>query len=467
LILSHRYLGIPLSFLFFMWFASGIAMIFARGMPSLTPELRLKRLPALNFDAVKLSPSEALEKAQFDGIPSRATLLMIMGRPAYRFSSRGSVTVFADSGDLIEQVGEREAIEIASAFTDLPEMRLHYAGEIREPDQWTLEDKRALPMQKVFVDDEARTNLYISEETAEVELLTTRGTRALAWFAAIPHWMYFAWLRSNGPVWRQVVLWTSGIGMILACLGIVLAFTQYPTRYVGLMRLHYITGVAFGVFSLTWVFSGLLSMEPFFWASGGGTGNRIPQALRGGPLDLAAFEKFPAARADLKEIDFQRIQGEPYYVGRGTDSPPELISARSLEVRTQPFSRESLMARVTQGNPDVPVAATAMLTNYDSYYHATERKLPLPVLRVKFDDPDATWFYIDPRMSQVVGRFTFRERLQRWIYHGLHSLDFDFWSYQGWAWTAAMVTLNIGGTLLSAIGVIIGVKRLLRSLFLL
>ena len=123
------------------------------------------------------------------------------------------------------------------------------------------------------------------------------------------------------------------------------------------------------------------------------------------------------------------------------------------------------MARVTQGNPDVPVAATAMLTNYDSYYHATERKLPLPVLRVKFDDPDATWFYTDPRMSQVVGRFTFRERLQRWIYHGLHSLDFDFWSYQGWAWTAAMVTLNIGGTLLSAIGVIIGIKRILRSVY--
>src|SRR6516164_2434335 len=165
LILSHRYLGIPLSFLFFMWFASGIAMIFARGMPSLTPELRLKRLPALNFDAVKLSPSQALEKAQFDGSPSRATLLMIMGRPAYRFSSRGSVTVFADNGVLIEQVGEREATKIASAFTDLPEMRLHYAGEIREPDQWTLEDSRALPMQKVFVDDEAQTHLYISEET--------------------------------------------------------------------------------------------------------------------------------------------------------------------------------------------------------------------------------------------------------------------------------------------------------------
>jgi hypothetical protein len=424
----------------------------------------MQRLPPLNLAAVKLNPSEALEKAQFDGAPSRATLLMIMGRPAYRFSSSsGSVTVFADSGDVIEQVGQREAIKIASAFADLPESRVHYAGEITEPDQWTLEDTRALPVHKVVVDDDAHTHLYISEETAEVELLTTRGARALAWFAAIPHWMYFRWLRSNGPVWRQVVLWTSGIGMILACLGIVLGFTQYATRYAGLMRLHYITGVAFGVFSLTWVFSGLLSMEPFFWASGGGTGNRIPQALRGGPLELTAFEKLPAAGAALRQIDFLRIQSEPYYVAHSTDSQPQLISARTLEFRNQPFPTDSLLARVSQGNPGAPISEAAVLSTYDSYYHATERKPPLPVLRVKFGDPDATWFYIDPRMSQVVGRFTRRERLQRWIYHGLHSLDFNFWSYQGWVWTAAMVGLNLGGTVLSAIGVIIGIRRLFRS----
>jgi hypothetical protein len=118
---------------------------------------------------------------------------------------------------------------------------------------------------------------------------------------------------------------------------------------------------------------------------------------------------------------------------------------------------------VKQGNPDVGIAESVLLSNYDSYYHATERKLPLPVLRVKFADPDATWFYIDPRMSQVVGRFTRRERLQRWIYHGFHSLDFNFWYYQGWVWTTVMVLLNAGGTLLSVIGVVIGVKRLRRN----
>ena len=32
LILLHRYLGIPLSFVFVLWFVSGIAMIYAGGM---------------------------------------------------------------------------------------------------------------------------------------------------------------------------------------------------------------------------------------------------------------------------------------------------------------------------------------------------------------------------------------------------------------------------------------------------
>ena len=41
LILTHRYLGIPLSFVFVVWFVSGIVMMYAGGMPSLTPEARL------------------------------------------------------------------------------------------------------------------------------------------------------------------------------------------------------------------------------------------------------------------------------------------------------------------------------------------------------------------------------------------------------------------------------------------
>src|ERR1051326_8976720 len=465
LILTHRYLGIAVCLLFMMWFVSGIAMIFARGMPGLTPDVRLQHLPPLNLASVKLSAAEAMEKAQLERPPARATLLTVMERPAYRFSvGRSAVTVFADTGDVLDAVAQPDAMKIAARFMNVPEAQLHYAGEVLEPDQWTLEDRSLLPAHKITVDDAARTQLYVSEETAEVALLTTRGSRALAWFAAIPHWMYFAPLRQNGALWRQVVLWTSGVAAVLALLGIVLAFMQYSTRYAGLMRWHYVTGVAFGVFALTWVFSGLLSMEPFFWASGGGTGNRIPQALRGGALDLARFPQLALTPGTIKEVDFVRIQGMPHYVVRSDSAGPLLVSAVSSVFRPEPFSTESLLSRVKQGNPEVPIAEAAVLSNYDSYYHPTERKPPLPVLRVKFADPDATWFYIDPQLSQVVTRFTRRERVQRWIYHGLHSLDFNFWYYQGWVWQTAMVVLNAGGAVLSVIGVVLAIRRVTRGI---
>ena len=215
LILTHRYLGIAVCLLFVMWFVSGIAMIFARGMPSLTPDLRMQRLRPLDGSAVKLSPAEAVDKALLERPPNRVMLLTVMDRPAYRFSVGGdTVTLFADNGEVLGGVGQAEAVKIAARFMNLPESQLHDAGELVEPDQWTLEERGILPAHKIIVDDPAHTHLYISEETAEVELLTTRGSRALAWFAAIPHWMYFAPLRANGPVWRQVVLWTSGVGAI-------------------------------------------------------------------------------------------------------------------------------------------------------------------------------------------------------------------------------------------------------------
>jgi len=63
-----------------------------------------------------------------------------------------------------------------------------------------------------------------------------------------------------------------------------------------------------------------------------------------------------------------------------------------------------------------------------------------------------------------VTRFTRRERFQRWIYHGLHSLDFNFWYYQGPVWTSTMVLLNAGGAMLRGIGVLLAIKRVARSI---
>src|SRR5262249_6470461 len=135
LILTHRYLGIAVCLLFLMWFISGIAMIFARGMPSLTPDVRMQRLLFLDVGAVKVTAAEAAEKAQLDRPPNRVTLLTVMDRPAYRLSAgRSSVTVFADDGGVLEELGQADAMKIAGRFMNVPETQLHYAGEVLEPD---------------------------------------------------------------------------------------------------------------------------------------------------------------------------------------------------------------------------------------------------------------------------------------------------------------------------------------------
>jgi hypothetical protein len=486
-ILTHRYLGIPFSVLFVVWFVSGIAMIYARGMPALTSETRLERMPALDFSRIQLSPSEAADAALLGGNPNRAVLLTIMGRPAYRFSTRGSVTVFADDGELFFEISRDDALAVASRFLGDPDDgRLEHLGILNEADQWTIGARAQLPMHKIRVDDSAGTELYISEQTGEVTVLTTRGSRALAWVAAIPHWLYFAPLRLNGPLWSQTVIWLSAIGCLMAVLGIVVGFLQFrPSRpfrlrrlmsyvpYRGLMRWHYITGFVFGIFTLTWVFSGLLSMDPWGWADGGGleTG-RLQQTLRGGSLEM---EMFPPAspddwlaavgNRDIKEVEFLRIQGGPYYSVTDGAGDGTLLSASPLAVRSVPFDSDVLLSQVHDTYSEASIVESGVLTTYDSYYYQRGGSPPLPVLRVKFDDPDNTWLYVDPARSRLVARLTDRGRLDRWIYNGFHSLDFGFWYNSRPAWDIGVIVLSIGGLSTSLIGMYLGFRRLGRGVF--
>jgi hypothetical protein len=135
LILSHRYLGIALGLLIVVWFASGIGMIYARGMPSLTDELRFERLEPLDFESVRVSPREAAEQAGLRDPLEGVTLLMVMDRPAYRLNSGGGATIFADTGELMREVGPDPAREIAGRFMDLAPERVRYETLLTRSDQ--------------------------------------------------------------------------------------------------------------------------------------------------------------------------------------------------------------------------------------------------------------------------------------------------------------------------------------------
>jgi hypothetical protein len=466
-ILLHRYLGIGLCVLFTMWFVSGIAMIYARDMPRLTQGRRLERMAAIDFSRVHIPASEAAARAGLARPPSGVTLTVVMGRPAFRF---GTTTVFADTGELMAPVSAAESVTIASAFLRAPEAQVRHLARLDTADQWTIAVRRQMPLHKIDAGDEAHTVLYISERTGEVLVETTRASRTLAWIAAIPHWLYLAPLRLNDSLWRQVVLWTSGLGSATALLGLILAVWQYRVRYTGLMRWHYWTGAIFGVFALTWVFSGFLSMEPWNWAANDESLTPIASALSGGTMNLAAFPTLdPAAWARAldgqaaKQVDFLRLQDDPYYVVRGAEpAPAPVILAAKTMTRADRFSTESILVRVGRAAAAFPIDDSTLLTRYDAYYYDRDHEEPLPVLRVRLADPARTWLYVDTATSRIRATFSRRERIERWLYHGLHSLDFPFWYDKRPLWDAVVISLCSAGALLSVLGVAIGFRRLRR-----
>ena len=104
------------------------------------------------------------------------------------------------------------------------------------------------------------------------------------------------------------------------------------------------------------------------------------------------------------------------------------------------------------------------MPEYDSYYYSRGRERPLPVLRVKFDDPADTWFYVDPRTSRLLAGMPRLHRLERWLFNGLHSLDFAFWYDRRPLWDVGVIALSLGGLASTGIGLWVGLGRVRRAL---
>jgi hypothetical protein len=498
-IFVHRYLGIPMSLVFVVWFVSGIVMIYAGGMPVLSADERLAGLEGIEFDQLRHSPADAALAAGLDS-PRSIKLRTVLGRPAYRFGGfGGDTTVFADTGELLEPVDSELARGVAAQFTGRAASEFSFVQTLTEPDQWTLAELGNLPLHEFALRSGDGTHVYVSANAAEVVLVTDTRSRMLAWAGTIPHWFYFTPLRSNQPIWYWTVVWLSAIGCLLAVLGLILGVTQFrrsqpfslakSIRYRGLMRWHYLSGALFGLFALTWVFSGLLSMEPFAWTKSSGL--RISRdALSGGPIEAASY---PFADADkwrgllnermAKEIEFVRIQDETYYIvevaGHGSDAARErlhqpysldvpslrerlLVHAATMVVRSELFPVAGLLERMTAA-ADAPVTRYDLLTEYDNYYYSQRGEASLPILRIEFADPAATWYYVDPRLGRIVGEVHRNSRLERWLFNGLHSLDFSFWYSKRPLWDIGVILLSLGALATSLIGMYLGLRRLLAA----
>jgi hypothetical protein len=477
-------MGVAFCLLFAWWFVSGIFMMYW-DYPEVGEADRLARAPALDGAQVRVSPEKAYAALDLGQPPDGVKLSSFDGRSVYRFRVGGDeIKAYADTGTPLNEFPPEMNLRTAAAWTGQPP-RAAKVETLNEDDQWTVAGgfRPLRPLEKYSWPD--GQEVYVSEVTGEVVQYTTRTSRLGAYLGAIPHWLYFTPLRRKPALWSKIVIWASGIGTLMVLSGLIVGLSMYsPSKryrsdkiatsipYRGQKRLHMILGLFFGIVACTWAFSGMLSMEPCPLTSGGGRGRstRIPAALRGGRLRMDAFAaKSPAealaqvgSQIKVKELDFTSFAGEPVYLATEDESHTRFIPLHG-EPRTA-FEANRIRDLVARAVGPQNLAEARLLHEYDAYYLDRHREAPLPVLLIRLNDADQTRYYIDPRTARVVGSYSSRSWMNRWLYHGLHSMNLPWLYKHRPAWDIVVLVLLLGGVALSTTSVIIAFQLLRRKL---
>jgi hypothetical protein len=492
-ILTHRWLGIAFCLLFAMWFVSGVVMIYVP-YPRLTETERMGGLAALKPESVRISLAQALSAAGLDSFPREARLGMMLERPVYRFLDWDETwrVVDADTGTLIAGIDAEAAARIAVAFAARSGWTAQPAAVTRiRNDQWTvpqgLDPYR--PLYKVPLADKQGTVLYVSERTGEVVRDTTRSERFWNWLGSVPHWIYPTILREHPREWRETVIWISAGAVAAAITGAVLGIWRMRWRrrangglaspYRGWMAWHHWTSLAFALFILAWIVSGLLSMNPgrvfaspapprdalaaFAGVRGlDGLGRSPVDALvTGGPSsEVERCDGAAEAHAPIAEIDLRFVSGTLWLIAHSFAGSTRAIRADQPCAAFRAISTPRLVEAAAGMVPGYRIVDWSILEHYDAYYYSRRGRRVLPVLRVRFDDPPGTWYHIDPATGRVIDRMDRSRRAYRWLFHAPHSLDFPGLYGLRPLWDVVIVCASVGGLVASITGVVIGWRRL-------
>jgi hypothetical protein len=371
---------------------------------------------------------------------------------------------------------------------------VHYSGLLEDIDLWTAGGPASqMPLHKIAVGDPGDTHYYISQKTGEPVMKTDRESRFWGFLGPVLHQWYFTSLRRHNDLWDQVILWSSVLGSLMCLSGLIAGVWMYSLKrgspYTGWMWWHHYAGLLFGLVSLTWIFSGGLAFNSYGIGSSTNPTAQQRDAATGGPINLEPvslddLRKAAAAIAPSfapKEADVLQFRGELYLLA--ADGPPErpLIGLTERDWKTDwpehrmvwlkhpergtftRFDDNAMMDVARDAMPGVGIAETTWLRQYDNYYRSRLGGQPLPVLRVRYADPQQTWLYIDPQRGTIAWREERPSRLRRWLYNGLHKFDLPVIYYSRRpVWDIVVIVLSIGGLVLSTTTLLPGLRRVRR-----
>lgn len=491
LYLTHRWLGIGMSLLIVMWFFSGVVMMYV-GFPSLKTGERLAGLPALQAGAIRISPVSLGDSS--DAIAT-LRLTTIIGRPAYVLEAvSGSRQIkFADNGELLSDIADAQALKAAAVYQASLNGRESSTSDRQRPqptlieildmDQWTVSGSlhSHRPLYQIALHDDVDSHLYVSSQTAEVVRDTHRSERIWNWLGANLHWIYPVQLRRHATVWHWVIVVLSLLGLVSILTGAIVGVLRLRLRkryrgkditpYKGYMKWHHLLGLGCVVFLTTYMFSGLMSMNPWAVFTPAQSYSGLQQVYQGHPTNsggevlFSALQDYLREHTDIKEVQWQWIDGQTYLIAVKTPYEYQQIAvpighdiSKMLE-----SAKQAAYKALNSYVPGAQLVDTQQLNEYDLYYYSHHDSWrPLPVLRLRFNNADQSWLHIDMKTGRLLDHKTRLHRIQRWLYNGLHSLDFRVLLDHRPLWDIVVIFLSIFGLALSVTSVVIGWRRLSR-----
>lgn len=470
----HRWIGALTSFLFLVWFISGFVMIY-HSFPKPISNSNQGLSHISNLDSIT-DPTPLLVQNKVSAL----TLKCINNLAMYSIGRRKEALYDASTLIPVDEFSQQECQQIAGqTFSS----SIKKEAILNDYDQWIpwVHYNVHFPIYKYWLDDDDKTIAYISSKTGAIVQETTRKSRTMAWLGAIPHWFYFKSLRLDASLWSQVVIWISGFGCAVCLSGIIIGFIRLKRRRKqsvlnispykkAYLKWHHLSGLTFGFFVFTFILSGLFSLAdvPNWLVKKNDINYRQlwNQSLLNDGDRLLGFQILLSNKKndDIKSITCKKVMGRTFYELTSNGVVERYTIKDGKAQRLMPLDAFMVESWLHNKLPNCQFDIQT-ITEYNGKYRARKKGIqPLPVFEVSIHDEFNTQLYIHPQSGQLLHASDNSSQLQWWLYQGLHTFDFGWFSKNETGRKIWLIILSIGGSVVSVTGLLIGIKLIRRKL---
>ncbi|MCU4175300.1 PepSY domain-containing protein [Carboxylicivirga sp. N1Y90] len=465
----HKITGSFLSLLFVMWCVSGIVLIYV-GFPHASRQQRFEHLDYIrsaDFSKIQPLPAAITGKVELEKYPNTMVYRVYKGKKAQKVYN-------AQTLEAISVFNRNDAIKMAESFANSSVQKVDSMVELDSWIPWRYYEP-LLPFYKCYMNDEARTVVYVSSVSGLVVQKTDQISRWMGRIGAIPHWIYFKQLHTKAQLRKQVVVWL-GILSLIACISglwfgiyrlkrndkqVISGITVYKKWWY---KWHHISGFVFGIVMSTFILSGI------FYTTG------VPDwMVENTPKSpLREWNKgIKSAPRIAPHIIWNQLRNQD---GVRKIAWASYMNTNVVEVYYQDyknpivyrFNDKELLEPIQLGKDEVMNYAKSLFgseislsvqNDYDYYYEAQGMfHRPIPAFKIELNNLYNTCLFVNPNSGKAVYYLDNNKRSRRWLAKALHKFDFPVLKSQNKLRISLLILALLGGLFLSISSVVLGVK---------